>query len=251
MEVYLDVLMLLNFLVDFLLLVGTNRLAGHPPGAKKALPAGVLGGIYGGVCLLPGFQFLGNLLWRIVFLGLMSVLAFGWDLRRGLLFALLSMALGGVASTLNRGGFWALVLSAGTITGLCLMGFRGKVGAQCFVPVTICCGEKTAKITALVDTGNTLKDPISGKPVMVVDETVAGKLSTLTRAQLSDPIATLSQYPGYRLIPYNALGKPGGMLLGVRPDGLCVDGREAEYIVAFAPQLLGAGRYQALAGGAL
>lgn len=30
MTVYLDVVLLLNFLVDFLLLLGTNRLMGHP-----------------------------------------------------------------------------------------------------------------------------------------------------------------------------------------------------------------------------
>ena len=253
MEIYLDVLMMLNFLVDLLLLVGTNRLSGHPPGAKKALPAALLGGIYGGVCLLPGLAFLGGLFWRCVFWGLMSLVAFGWDLGRGFLFVLLSMALGGMVSLLNQGGFMALVLSAGAITGLCLLGFRGKVGAQRFVPVTISCGGKTASVTALVDTGNTLRDPVSGKPVLVVDETVAGEISALTQAQLRNPIATLSQYPGcgYRLIPYSAVGCPGGMLLGLRPDSLHVNGREREYIVAFAPQRLGSGRYQALAGGAL
>lgn len=253
MEVYLDVLMLLNFMVDLLLMVGTNRLSGHSPGCKRALPAAAMGGIYGGACLLPGFAFLGGLLWRIVFLGLMSFIAFGKDLRRGFLFVLLSMALGGMASLLNRGGFWALVLSAGFITGLCILGFRGKAGVQRFVPVTISCGERTADLTALVDTGNTLRDPVSGKPVLVVDEIVAGKLSTLTRAQLRDPITTLSQCPGfgYRLIPYSAVGNPGGLLLGLRPDSLRLDGREVEYIIAFAPQQLGSGRYQALAGGAI
>ncbi len=253
MEIYLDVLMLLNFLVDLLLMVGTNRLSGHPPGARKALPAALLGGIYGGVCLLPGLAFLGGFFWRCVFWGLMSFLAFGWDLGRGFLFVLLSMALGGMVSLLNRGGFMALVLSAGAIAGLCILGFRQKVGARRFVPVTISCGGKTAFVTALVDTGNTLRDPISGKPVLVVDETVAGKLSELTQAQLRDPITTLAQCPGpgYRLIPFNAVGSPGGMLLGLRPDSLRVDGREAEYIIAFAPQRLGSGRYQALAGGVL
>ena len=51
MEVYLDVLMLLNFMVDLLLMVGTNRLSGHSPGCKRALPAAAMGGIYGGACL--------------------------------------------------------------------------------------------------------------------------------------------------------------------------------------------------------
>ena len=97
MPVYLDVVILLNFLVDFFLLLGTNRLAGYPACIGRAAAAAALGGIYGGLCLIPGFGFLGNTFWRTVSLGLMGILAFGVDrgtLRRCVLFVLLSMALG-------------------------------------------------------------------------------------------------------------------------------------------------------------
>lgn len=60
MTVYVDAVMGLNFLVDLLLLVGTNRLAGHPSEPKRIIPAAALGGLYGGMCLVPGFRFLGN-----------------------------------------------------------------------------------------------------------------------------------------------------------------------------------------------
>ena len=107
MAVYLDLVILLNFLVDFLLLMGTNRLAGYPAGMGRAAAASVFGGLYGGACLIPGFQFLGNILWRVVSLGLMGALAFGLDrstLRRCVLFVLLSMALGGAALGLRSSG---------------------------------------------------------------------------------------------------------------------------------------------------
>ncbi len=256
MEVYVDLVFLLNCLVDLLLLVGTNRLCGHGAGLKRALPAAILGGVYASACILPGFAFLGNLLWRIVCLGLMSAVAFGVSesgLRRGILFVLLSMALGGIALVLGRGGFWALVLSAGCLCGLCVLGFRGRVTNQRYVPVSITLGVNTVRLTALVDTGNTLRDPISGRPVLVVEEAAARKLCPFSAAQLAHPIETMAaaKLPGLRLIPYRAVGSAAGMLLGIRPDHVQVDGKEEAYIVAFAPQSLGQGQYQALAGGAL
>lgn len=255
MAVYLDLVMLLNFLVDLLLLLGTNRLAGHPPGGKRAAFAAVLGGVYAGACMLPGFSFLAGTLWRIVSLALMAVLAFGWDqsaLRRGVLFVFLSMALGGVAVVLGSGGFWSLVLAAGLVCLLCLLGFRGRAGGHEYVPISITQGEKTVNLTALVDTGNTLRDPVSGRPVLVVDARVASKLVDLSDEQLSHPIETLAQglFPGLRLIPYCAVGKPAGMLLGLSVDELKIDGKVSDSLVAFAPQRIGNG-YQALAGGVL
>ncbi len=237
-------------------MLGTNRLCGFGLGIKRAVPAALLGAIYAGACLLPGFRFLGNLLWRLVSLTLMSIIAFGLSdsaLRRGILFILLSMALGGIAVLLDGDDFWALVLSALAVCFMCVMGFRGKAGQQRYVSVTICYGGKRAEVTALVDTGNTLRDPLSGRPVLVVDETVAAKLAGFTSQQLSHPVETLASgtFSGLRLIPYTAIGNTAGMLLGVRPDSIVIDGKESEYMVAFAPQRLGQGRYQALAGGAL
>ena len=62
MTVYLDLVVILNFGVDFLLLIGTNRLCGYPMKPGKAAFAAALGGLYAGCCVLPGFSFLGNTL---------------------------------------------------------------------------------------------------------------------------------------------------------------------------------------------
>lgn len=255
MEVYLDVLILLNFLVDLLLILGTNRLSGYPMGIKRAVPAAALGGIYAGACVLPGFGFLGNFLWRLVSLALMSVLAFGKQqngLRRGVVFLFLSMALGGIAMGLGRGGFWSVVLSAGGVCFLCLIGFRGRVTEQKYIPVTIVHNGNRVALTALVDTGNTLRDPVTGRPVLVVDAAVASRLISLSFEQLAHPLETLAtaKPQGLRLIPFNAVGQSTGLLLGIRADSVVVEGKESDYIVAFAPQNLGHGQYQALAGGA-
>ena len=48
---YLDLLMLINFLVDYLLLLGTNRLSGFPSDHRRLLGASLVGALYSG-CLL-------------------------------------------------------------------------------------------------------------------------------------------------------------------------------------------------------
>lgn len=250
--VYLDLVMLLNFLVDLLLLIGTNCLSGYPVMRWRCTAAAALGGVYGGVCLVPGFVFLGDTLWRLVFLGLMAVIAFGWNrsaLRRGMLFVFLSMALGGIALGLGNGGAWSLIGAAACVALMCGIGFRGKAGAQRFATVELVLGGKRRRLIALHDTGNTLKDPVTGRQVLVVGEEVAQELLGLTPQQLREPIQTVAQMPGLRLIPYRAVGQPVGMLLAVKPDEVRMDGNKRDVIVAFAPQKLGFDGYEALAGG--
>ncbi len=257
MAVYLDLVMVLNFLVDFLLLLGTNRLSGFPLGAKRCACAAALGGVYSGACMLPGFRFLGSLLWRSVSLGLMGMLAFGLEksaLKRSGVFLLLSLALGGLALRLGRGDFLSLVLAAGGLGLLCRVAFGSPVGQQEYVSVTLGYGGRTERFTALRDSGNSLRDPITGEGVLVVSASIGERLTGLSSQQLSSPLETLAKapVPGLRLIPYRAVGCSAGMLLGMRFEDVTIGSRRLSAIVAFAPEGLGRGEiYQALAGGTL
>ena len=248
--VYVDVLMLLNFLVDTLLLVGTNRLAGYPAGARRALLAGALGGIYGGICVLPGLTFLAATHWRLVALGTMAVLAFGCNtdaLRRGMLFVLLSMALGGVAMGLGRISFWSLLWSAGAVGAMCIFGFRGKLGVR-YLPVKIGnCG-----FTALVDTGNTLTDPLTGQQIMVVSPKIGQRLLAVEPRALADPVGLMSKVKGARLVSFHAVGCDHGVLPVKRFENVQVGKWRGSLLVAFSPNELGQGKpYEALTGGLL
>lgn len=257
MRVYVDLVMLVNFLVDLLLILGTNRLAGYPPGFREALPAALLGGFYGGMCLVPGFRFLGNALWRPVFLTVMAAMAFGWNrsaLQRGAVFVLLSMALGGIAVGLGGGTFWMLVLSAGVVWLLCRAGFRGGMGTREYVPVELSWGERRLQLIALRDTGNTLRDPLTGEQILVAGADVAWELLGLTESQLRSPVETVSAgiLPGLRLVPYRAVGQPAGMLTAIRFRNIIIGKCKHDALVAFAPQELGRGEvYRMLTGGAV
>lgn len=255
MFVYWDVVVLLNCLVDLLLLLGTNRLSGFPPGWRRVIPAAVLGGLYGGICLLPRFSFLGNAFWRLVFLGLISVIAFGWDRsawKRCGVFLLLSMALGGISVNLGSGDYLGLLAAAGLVWLLCRIGFGGSGAGREFVPMELRRGGKCLRLIALRDSGNTLRDPITGEQVLVIDAAAAEELTGLTISQLETPLEAMGLLPGLRLIPYRAIGQPGGMLLGMRFGDVRIGSWKGSAVVAFAPQAIGRGEgYRALTGGAM
>lgn len=255
MQVYVDVVAFLNFLVDFLLILGTNRLSGFPPGYRRSVLAAFLGGIYGGACLLPGFSFLSRMHWRMISLILMAIAAFGCNrsaLQRGGVFILLSMALGGIALGMGGRNLIMLLLSAGVMWLLCCISFRGSVGQREYIPVTLFWNDREMGIIALKDTGNTLHDPLTGEQVLVAGADVGIQLLGLTEHQLQHPVETLASgvISGLRLIPYHAVGQSGSMLLAVRFSRARIGGQDAHPLVAFAPQEIARGEmYQMLAGG--
>ena len=116
---------------------------------------------------------------------------------------------------------------------------------------------RTCRLTALVDTGNTLTDPHTGRPVMVCE---GEKLTGLfpegecpTAEELRDPVSALERRTGekpWRLLPYRAVGVDHGLLLAVRTDGTRV-GREdyGPILVALSPTPVSdGGGYSALIG---
>ena len=255
MGIYLDLLIILNFLVDFLLLVGTNRLAGYPNGIKKCLLSAGLGAAYAGASVMPGFYFLGNGLWRILFLLMVGGIAFGWNrsgIQRGAIFLLLSMALGGIASGLNTKSFWTVVGAGIMIYLLCRMGFRG--GQKEYVPVELRWGDRHMSLVALKDTGNNLRDPVTGEQVLVAGADVGEKLLGLTSVQLTHPVETMASgvIAGMQLIPYQAVGTTGGILIAVRFREAKIGNTYANPLVAFAPEVLARGEvYQMLTRGVI
>lgn len=252
---YIIFAVILNFLVDFLLLSGTNRMTGYPPGGLGNAAAAGLGALMTAASFLPGFSFLRNFSWRAVSIACMSWIAFGWKLsavRRGLLFALLNMALYGITQSIGSSSAVCVLGAAGIVLLICFLGFRGTAGGRSYIPVELSYGNSHVRILALQDTGNTLSDPITGRPVLVVGSDVALQLTGLTLSQLERPVETMGTLPGLRLIPYHTVGQSGGFLLALRLPHVKIGNYSGSALVAFAPRSLdGEGTYQALTGGVL
>lgn len=254
MAYYAGIVMVLNFAVELLLLLGTDRLCGYFTQWGRTVLAAGAGGLYAGACLVSQFSFMSSAVWHIFSLLLMVALAYGVSLsaaRRGAVFLLLNMALEGVACGFSAESLWHLLLGAVLILLMCVVGFYRGQGVQ-RLPVEIAHEGKLVHLTALRDTGNTLLDPVTGKPVLIISADAAYQLTGLTQGQLRTPLDTMvsSTVPGLRLIPYHTIGQNTGFLLAMRMQNIKIANKERSCLVAFAPEGLGReGTYQALTGG--
>lgn len=273
--VYLDLLILLNFTANYLLLLITARITGNVIRRWRfALSAGS-GALYAALLFL-GAGWLNDPLCRVGMGILMSVIAFGRReklLRTTLTFFCASAALGGMVwaaemlgghgLTLENGVLYSwvdirlllllLVLCYGILTSVCGKVFYHR--AREMVTVDISTGGRSVSLTALVDTGNSLTDPVTNQPVLVVEGSLGQSLLPM-KVPLERPVEALEMLSvagerGFRLISYHTVGIKNGLLLAMRAD--CVFGKKERrkgMLVAFSPTSVSdGGGYQALIGG--
>lgn len=249
---YLYFLFAMNFLVELLLLLGTNRLVGFPPELGRATLGALLGAIHAVACMLPGFSFLGNALWRWCRFFLTVVLVFGLNrsaLSRGAVYLLLCLALEGIAAGAGEGKEAALLFWGGGVYLLCRAGYGG--GRE-YVDVELTYRGATHSVLALRDTGNLLRDPVTGEGVLVAGADVGSRILGLPEGDFRDPVEVLEKVPGLRLIPYNTIGQEGSMMPAARFRNARIGKGRRDVLVAFAPEIIGRGEgYQMLTGGAL
>lgn len=89
-------------------------------------------------------------------------------------------------------------------------------------------GDRSVELPALLDTGNSLRDPLSGAPVTVVEAAALSAL--LPPAVLQAATRGWEGFDGLpgswaarcKMVPFRAVGRPAGILLAFAPDRLRV-----------------------------
>ena len=269
MVIYIDILLALNWWVDFLLLLGVRRAMGGGGKPWRLAVGALVGALSCLVLFLPPISVVFSLLLRLFAAALMVTVAFrcyswrDWSRRVGLLFAFsagLAGLCGGLYFFVAPQGFYVfngvvyysvppLLLVALTVVcyGLLWLGeqlLRRRAPKEHVFRVRLTHPGGTVTFLCLYDSGNHLVEPFSGKPVLVVDRQVA--------AELFSVVPSASDLPaGWRLIPYNTLGGDG-LLPAFVPGSATVFSGGAEHplppcYVAVCPRL-GRGEYQGLMG---
>lgn len=113
---------------------------------------------------------------------------------------------------------------------------KGKITKRDIIAqISIFYNKKQINLRALVDTGNLLKDPISGFPVIVVckdnlysifpNEILENTDKIIDGTILIDTIIKDEEITKIRMIPFSSLGKQNGVLIGIKVDKIqiCFD----------------------------
>ncbi|MGI6751380.1 MAG: sigma-E processing peptidase SpoIIGA [Anaerovoracaceae bacterium] len=243
MVVYAEYLFFENFLSGLFLLHATALLRGITPNKMRLLGGAALCGFYSFTLFLDLHNILLLLVLKAGFSFILLTVVFFLDMnlfrsmknmyfwrsmgKLALVFYLCSFVMGGVVIGLlyllsipcltYSGGFYIGNISywhvyVGMILSWCgllvlssfLKGVIQKNRRVLDVEISIL--DKSIVLRGMVDTGNFLLDPISGKPVFLVKEDA---LSAFPRDDWKRR---------YRYIPYESIGNSEGLLKGLRPD---------------------------------
>ena len=226
MAVSIEAYLLVNFAMDFLATVVIARSLGRVRWRRVALAA-ALGAVWAALIQLPRLRALRSPLGAAALPFLLAAVAMPPDgvrtaLETGLALLGGGIFLGGVQLAAQRlfGGAGAAAFLAGALLGaLALVAatdMRKKRMVTWEVRVFLAAGGGEARFRALVDTGNRLREPFSGLPVLICER---GVLADVLPAGY-DALPPGEAPPGFRQVGYGALGG-SGRLNCFRPE-LCL-----------------------------
>lgn len=248
-EIYADVLFIINFSMDFLSLYIVGRLMHFRMKAWRVIGGASLGALYGVLeLLIVGSSFLKTAITLLVLMAMCGIafgfrsfrtylasaaLTFGVGMLIGGMMTSAFLKLGTEISYIEIGGtmetvygalpvwkFVVFALLSALITWTLGKLFRRKRAIRtCVLRVTF--DGKETEVSALVDSGNLLEEPVSGTPVIFLKGKAARTLPLYLLCAMKNGAASLSSenVGKLRVIPSRTV-TGNGVLLAAVPEKL-------------------------------
>lgn len=269
MTVYLDVVLIENLCMNYIILFATSYILKIKQKHIMMILSSLLGGIYAIATYMGVLKIYSNIFFKIILSIIMIYLAFTPNtikllIKELIFFYLISFVFGGCAfallyfikpqNILIRNGSYVgtypikIAILGGivgfTIIVVALKLIKSKLRKKDIsYEITIWLGEKNITTTAILDTGNMLKDPITSMPVIIVEkETLKGILPNSILDNLKNIIGgdvpkevyedeNLKYITRFKVIPFKSIGKENGMLLGFKADKVTIKQEEKIEII--------------------
>lgn len=252
--VYGDLLFLVNFCLDFVLLFAVSRFGNFRAPWWRLLSVAAAAALISLLMLHPKGSFLNNFWCKLLLSCFIVKAAFPRERRKRYwtalaFFYLISFAMAGAVvgctyliRDLGFGDlqftFTAFALSFALLVTLILSrwgirfvkhNLRRNDNTE---EIEIISDNKKVRVLALFDTGNELYDPVSHRPVIVTEyDAVASLLPTPLREAFdrnvtADVTAVMTElreedcFRRLRLIPFSSIGKSNGLLLGFKTEAV-------------------------------
>ncbi|MEE0981683.1 MAG: sigma-E processing peptidase SpoIIGA [Acutalibacteraceae bacterium] len=279
MVVYADVLLIVNLFVNYVLLLCSSMIMKKHTQRLRMLLGAAIGAFYGFVVFLPELPSLAEFALRIATTVLIVLGAFGYKnlpsfLRSFFTFFAVSFAFGGIMLVLwvtvapigmiyNNGAVYfdidLAVLAISTVVSFAVVSLIAHFTARrapkdSIALVKISYKGKEVKLTALIDTGNSLCETFSGYPVVLGEaESLEKIMPDAVRAFIDGD--DVSSSPEMRLVMHKTVSGTG-VLPVFRPDYIEVKSvshsiKTSEVYVAVTKNNLARGEYEMILNPAL
>jgi len=263
LNVYADVLFLINFIINIIILKLTAFLVKTPASVTRLCTASSLGAIYAIFMFYPsvGFMYIFpcKVLASVIMIKIISPVSKGLKLLKfTVVFFAVSFCFAGIlialtyfgaisqksSSILYEGVFFfdislKHIIAASAICTLMASAVSGIFKRNKSLGIKrlrISLSGRFCEMSALSDSGNLLTDPISNAPVVIAEEK---HLHALFPEGIPDITKNCLPDVKLRLIPFSSLGNPDGLMTGFVPDEVSIDGKATEnVIVAISPGIL-------------
>ncbi len=291
MTIYVDIIIIENLIMNFIILYATGLILKNKISFWKLLLASLIGAIYSALQYMYNTKILSNIIIKIILSIVIIIIAFHPQnikkmFKQLTLFYLTTFTFGGVATYLIYvlkpqniiikngmyvGTYVLKVIFIGAILGTIILIVSFKMSKNKITKKDMICkvsiklNGKEVILDTMVDTGNMLKEPITGNPVVVVEknslyDVIPKEILNNTDSILGGDFEKIpddikQEYiPKLKFIPFSSLGKQNGMLIGIKPEKLKVINEELEnekknaIIGIYNKSLTKKGEYNALIG---
>ena len=235
--VYADILIFINFIVNYLMLKTVAYISAHKTKRWRILLSSFIGALFSLIIYIENIPFIINILIKILFMSFMILLAFEIKtfrsfLKNLLLFFTVNIIFGGIMlvinifllpeSSLYNNGVVYFDLDILSLTLISFISYilltainkiiKNKTPSKCSYSIRIKYDDETIEGNALFDSGNTLCDCFSGKPVIIANKTFLNKITN------RKPVENLKNF---RMIPFGTING-NGVMPAFSPDSVSI-----------------------------
>lgn len=291
MTIYIDVVLIENLIMNYIILLATGVILKTRIRHFTLVAAGLIGAIYTILAYIVTIEIYSNFFLKLLLSIIMIYIAFYPQTMKQMwkdliVFYLTSFVFGGAAfaliyiikpqDILMKNGLFLGTYPLKTVLLSGIVGFviilivfkivKSKISKKdIYKEIKVYINDSEINLKAMLDTGNMLKDPITGKPVIVVERSV---LYNILPKELLDNIENIlggdlekistkikdEFIKKLKFIPFSSLGRQNGMLIGIQPNYVEIFDehdilKKKDVIVGiYDKSLTKDGKYQALMG---
>ena len=254
MTIYIDIVLIENLVMNYIILLATGMIIKTRIKHLRLCAGSLIGAIYTVMTYVITIKMYSNFFFKILLSVIMIYVAFNPQNVKNMcktlvVFYLTSFVFGGAAFALiyiikpqdiliKNGRFLGtyplktIILSTIVAFLIIIVTFKivkSKITKKdIYKNIKIEIDEKSINLKAMIDTGNMLKDPITGSPVIIVEKSILynilprNLLDNLEKILLGNTQNISADVKNkyinkLKFIPFSSLGKQNGMLVGIKP----------------------------------